>query len=795
MAVKERTYTIEKFLGVNENPDGDTRLKMGEASAMKNYRITDDYSLRKRPGSKNIAGLMSSYTTAVGSEAETLTTNLNSATSTFTLYPTVSVSDTGLLSLSGTSVTMNYANHGDYTGYYYQDPVTDLIWKFDDCVYTQPSGGTHVAGGAISIGSTLHSGGMATPTFYPNISVVNGAIALSGTPVQTISSAYYGYYFYYNGYYHQFAAIGEAYYDGYSFSYARGYRITVVGDDEYAWNFFPVTAASNTTDNVVRGIWSGYVDGDEYIVAACNGHLWSLSVDDETGLWSKTDIGSLTTTSHVHFFGFDEKLYILNGSQYKVWDGTTFSDVSGYRPLVYISSPPTGGGTALEQVNKLTAAKRQRFSPASSATLFQLSETGIASVDYVKLNGVTVSTDDYTVDLTNGTVTFDTAPSDGTNTVEIGWTGSTSDRAAVLAMTYAELYNGSTDNRIFLYGDGSNLALYSGIEYETGNATAEYFPDLNVMHVGDANTPITSLLRHYSRLLAFKEDSAFSIGYGTITLEDGSVTAGFYITPINRYLGNCAIGQATLVENYARSLDGRSIYEWKATSTSGNVTDSQRNAKRISQRVEQTLGGFDLASAITYFDKINHEYYVMYDGKMVVQNTETDAWYIYDNLPATCMIVYKDEVYFGTDDAYIRHLSNDYMSDNGEEIECYYESGAWDFDAPNQRKYCSELWIGLKPEANSAVNVTVTTDRRTDYSEESAASDYAEIAATGFFSFLNLDFRTLSFNVNRMPKLQRLKIKVKKFGYYKLIFSSVTNNTTTTINSVTLRVMYMGYVR
>jgi hypothetical protein len=58
---------------------------------------------------------------------------------------------------------------------------------------------------------------------------------------------------------------------------------------------------------------------------------------------------------------------------------------------------------------------------------------------------------------------------------------------------------------VFLYGDGTNKAYYSGIEYESGNPTAEYFPDLNVLDVGEENTAITSMERQFNKLLTHKK--------------------------------------------------------------------------------------------------------------------------------------------------------------------------------------------------------------------------------------------------------------------------------------------------
>ena len=51
-ATEEKVYSIQKWLGLNQAGDGDTNLKMGEASEMVNFRVTNDGALKKRPGMK-----------------------------------------------------------------------------------------------------------------------------------------------------------------------------------------------------------------------------------------------------------------------------------------------------------------------------------------------------------------------------------------------------------------------------------------------------------------------------------------------------------------------------------------------------------------------------------------------------------------------------------------------------------------------------------------------------------------------------------------------------------------------
>ena len=551
-----------------------------------------------------------------------------------------------------------------------------------------------------------------------------------------------------------------------------GCEVASQSANHFEWDFCEVSAASNTTDTVVRGLWSGFVDGQEVLCAACNGYLWQLARDAD-GAWSKTACGAVDTEEDVFMFGFEGKLYLLNGSEYKVWDGAALTDVSGYRPMVAVSVPPAGGGTALEQVNKLTGARRARFSPDGTSTVFKLPDMGLKSIDYVKHVLIDMEVINYDTDLVNGTVTISPALPEGTNSIEVGWTVYGDTAEEILAMRYAELYNGSQDTRVFIYGDGTNRAFYSGIDFD-GAPRADYFPDLNVAHVGDENTPITAMIRHYDRLLCFKLDSAWSIGYSQLTLADGTVTAGFYVSPVNRSVGNCAPGQAVLVENRPRTLDGRSVVEWKSTSSSGNINGDERNAERISQRVEETIRSFDLSSAKTFYDKYAHEYYVIgTDGTALVHGIDADAWYVYTNFDARCLINYMDELYYGTADGYLRHFSTDYFSDVGESIDAYWESGSMPFAADFQRKYSAMLWVGIRPDDNGYLEVTAKTDRKTD--------------------FAVYDVETA--DASRVPEMNRIKLKAKKFTYYNLILANNTPDTTATVVSVDIRVRGTGYVR
>lgn len=556
-------------------------------------------------------------------------------------------------------------------------------------------------------------------------------------------------------------------------SESRNWRITKDGHLQIRPGYAPFVSLGNEP---VLDMWHGFVAKVEITAAVCAGKLWVIASG------AATDKGAVTGSS-AHMFGFSEKLYILTGSKYYEYDGTTLSEVTGYRPMLTTETLPTGGGTSLEQVNKLCGLRRARYSPDGTAKDFHLAETGIVSVDYVK--NVTTGTNytvttDYTVNLTTGTVTFVTVPAKGVDTIEIGWTFGTNYRSQVEAMKFAETYNGATDTRIFIYGDGSNKAFYSGLDFD-GKPRADYFPDMNEMAVDSANTPITSMIKHFNALLVFKTDGSFITTYGTVTKTDGAIISAFYVTPLNREIGNAAPGQAVLVRNNPFTLHGRSVYEWLMNSY---AVKDERIVKCKSDRVRETLGNLDLTKSVCYDDEYNTEYYVCQNGKAVVYNYTTDTWSIYTNIPATCFISINGVLYFGTGGGKIMKFSRSYRNDNGTAIDAYWKSGAMDFQKDFLTKYSSETWIAMKPESQARVSVTAQSNRKSVYETKTVASS--------LITFTHLDFAHFSFATNRQPQVYRERIKLKKFVFMYLIFESVSTAATATILGADVKVRYAG---
>lgn len=793
--IGEAMYSITKWHGLNESPDGDTNLKKGEAAVMRNFRVSDGGALRKRPGTQAVAGLAAEYTLYEGTE-EIFDSEIGGSLKTAFGYPEIAVTSVGMIEPVGSSLDINYENYEEHIGSYIN---REKYWvRFErifqtnprllgyvgeskpeeDCEFASTAGGEYdisSAKGAIYIEVFDEP-----PTYYNGkwgndrgtiVKLEEARWQVVGKYVRTASDEATAKLNYNIGYKQFPLNLSGNYalitgltvrpsgaYDIYTLSYK------VYEQKKFNWIGRPVLSETDyAEDPAVKTLWSGYVGGTEYVVAACAGHLWSISEDG--GKWAKADIGTLDTNGSVCLFGFGGKLYALDGKSYYVWDGESFGEVEGYVPIVGTASSPDGQTTLLERVNMLTPKRRQRFSANGTSTIFKLAEGDIASVDAVYVDGASVGYS--SADLAGGSVTFAQAPKQGSDNVEIHYSAKASLREQVLKMRFSELYNGVNDSRVFLYGDGSNKCIYSEPLYETGAASAEYFPDLNEIGVGESNTPLTSLIRHYDKLLAFKSGGGtFSIRYDSITLPDGNLTAGFYCESVNRDIGNDAMGQAVLVNNQPRTVDGKSIYEWKSAG-GGYITNDQRNAERISDKVETTLKNFDLSKATLHFDKLRHEFYCVYQNTAIVQNTDNHSWYVYTAFTATCMINYKDELYIGTPRGFLCHVSDNYTWDEYMPITCYWESGSLSFGKDWMEKYSPEIWVGLAQEENAAVKVGIMTDKD--------GATFEEVKAP----------------VNQaMPAMIRRRLKGRKFTFYKIIIKSDSAEDRATLSALDIKVKY-----
>lgn len=532
--------------------------------------------------------------------------------------------------------------------------------------------------------------------------------------------------------------------------------------------------------------WSGFVGDIEYLVI-----VDFLDGSDRIWMYRQNESGvryayyhqsgalglSGAENAKVKIFTFSGKLYIMSAGNTVIYKDGSFQTAKPYVPLVITGASPSGGGASLESLNLLTAMRRIDFSAdgTSKAYVLPAEATGVAAItiDNTEANVSSAGT----FNAGSHTFTFTNAPEKGVGNVEITYktdaVEAENNRMKIVNMPLVEAYNGSTDTRLFVAGDGSNICYYTGVP-QSGQSDALYFPGMNEVAVDMSGSPVTGMVRHYGKLLVFKPDGTFTITYEPVTLADGNVVAGFYLRSASREFGNDVTGQVQTVNNYPRTFSKGGIYEWRITSS---YYQDERYAIRVSDKVEKSLQKADYDQIVTCDDNFSKSYYVFLndeDGTVLVNRyaLEKDGiWCVYQsNLCKNVRnaVMHGGKMVFVTDnDVFYFSESNsqdapEISGGDSQTIDALWESGYMAFGADFRRKYSSQIYVSMLPSSYSEMVVTASTDKREEYMEKSLSSNV--------FGFGNLNFSHWTFDTRNTPRIQRVRLKVKKFVYYKLIF-------------------------
>ena len=216
-------------------------------------------------------------------------------------------------------------------------------------------------------------------------------------------------------------------------------------------------------------------------------------------------------------FIYNNILFIKDGINYLEYNGTAISNVTGTVPLTTIGRKPDGGGTQYQDINLLSNYRKNSFMGDGTSTIYHLDSDAIDSVSEVKVNGSVIAPSGYTVSTTNGTVTFNTAPSEAVSddNVVITYSKSISGNAnKILKCTLACMF----DNRIFFSGNQD----YPNALFWCNYNDPRYIGDLNYSLEGTDTAKVKALIPSNNALWVCKEPSQAN-------------TTIFYHTPIEIY--------------------------------------------------------------------------------------------------------------------------------------------------------------------------------------------------------------------------------------------------------------------
>jgi hypothetical protein len=507
----------------------------------------------------------------------------------------------------------------------------------------------------------------------------------------------------------------------------------------------------------INGIY--FYNDKALIHAGTNLFLWENFPDTPTGTMLKNNMNNAKSS----FVIFNENLYIVDGANYLVYDGTTLKDVSSdspYIPTTSISRSPSGGGEPYQDVNVLQPLRKNSFVADGTSTDYYLDTTEIDSITEVKVNDTVVT--NYTVNATAGKVSFTTAPSaptlSGTDNVEITFSKAVPgyiDR--ISKCTKMVVF----DRRLFFTGnpDYPNAIFHSQLN------TPNYVSDLAYYQDGTDESDIKALVVGNNILWVFKEPSQErdTIFYHTATTDSiGKVYPNFQ--------GNVSTGCYSDAINYKDDIVFLSKTGLEGISS--NDIASQQLLSHKSSLVDNRLvneNNFDLSMMTEwngYLVILVNSHIYLGDIRQLYQsiNGYEYEWYYWEieNTKATILKEYKGNLYIGTRNGSIFIVEG--TNDNGEIIESYWTTPMDNFGYENKYKTTNKRGgvAKVKTMANGQVKVAERTNKE---NQSKFIKDYS----TNRLDFERLDFSNFTFDTTNSSNIV-YKIKEKKFAELQLKF-------------------------
>lgn len=337
--------------------------------------------------------------------------------------------------------------------------------------------------------------------------------------------------------------------------------------------------------------------------------------------------------------------------------------------------------------------------------------------------------------------------------------------------------NGNPD-RLFLSGnpDYINYDWYSQYNDPT------YWPDTAYSVLGSASSAIVGYTIISNYLAACKDDKERD---ANIILREGNLhdnEAAFPIVASLQGSGAVAPWSFAYLETEPIFLTKRGIYAVTAQDITGEKYSQNRSYFLDGKLLDEP--NLDKAYSCVYNDfyllGVNDKLYIL-DGLQPIQTdksmpyaTRQYAGFYRENVPANCLWVHEDKLYFGTDDGRVCEFYKDKYdlysyNDDGEPIECIWETP--DLDGRYFYKNKTFRYLAVRLDSAISTSINIYTMKRGLWSL--AKSDFKKAR---YFTFPYLNFSKFTFNTDTTQKIIHTKLRVKKVDKVRFKFTNTEVN-------------------
>ena len=444
-------------------------------------------------------------------------------------------------------------------------------------------------------------------------------------------------------------------------------------------------------------------------------------------------------------FTMNGVLYLLDGACFRAvrrnggtWTAERVQD-SAYVPTTTVSASPAGGGTSLEAVNLLTGRRINTFIGDGKSTEFRLDAAGLDRIPLTAaVNGAEVAI--ASVDYDKGRVALASAPPDGQghDNVSIAFSKTVPGAAAKInRCRIAGLYGGKNDTRVFLAGNPDE----PHCDWQSGLYDPSYFPDTGYARMGTEASAIAGYLKQYESQIIVKTggaQEATSFARTFVMTDDGA--SYFSLRQGAHGEGAVAPRSFAMLGDLPLFLSAQGVMGVYGTAVAEQNTIRPISEAVCPRLIRETV--LEKACAAVFEGR----YYLALNGNVYVADshlTEEDgfpAWFFWANVPAQCLAVLDDRLWFGTADGRLCRFSlpdeADAYTDDGAAIDAYWCTPTLSLSDWSRNKTIRDVIPTLMPYARSSAELCFT-DEGGETQRLSRSLD--------LFSFENWDFGRVSF--------------------------------------------------
>ena len=523
-------------------------------------------------------------------------------------------------------------------------------------------------------------------------------------------------------------------------------------------------------------------------------YKWNNFPNAPTEAGHKTELFSGMKPAYSMFHVFNSVLFIHDGLNYLEYNGTTCKNVVGTIPITRLGTTPSGAiykdnvDYVYQDVNCLTPLRKNGFVADGESTEYHLDTTGLdAATSYIMhatVNGVDkIEEVDFTVDRTNGVVTFNTAPpapdEDGDSNVIITYSKANSDMAnRVKKCTISVEF----DNRLFFSGNPD----YPNTVFHTELEDPRYVSDVGYSTVGLDTAAVKTLIPGNEVLWVFKENvqNGSNAFYLTPTIDSelgkiypsvtGNIATGCISTGVNFNDDICFFSRNGL-EAIGKNLGNDQILDHRSS-----LVDS----KLISNTNYQNI---KLAEYRGYLMCLVDSKVFLADSRCLFEKTQNKAEYewFYWELPNTInyMMEYQSDLYLGNADGkiYILEGTTDTVPVYNTQTEQYVETSVG----------VSSKWTTKKDTFTNSRGIYDSYRKITNKRGGTASVKEMNNDAITLKTITNLRTNTIGTYTDEKGYIV-YRVKEKKWKWLQLEFSS---NEPFGLFSCTLECFIGGYVK